>query len=306
MDIANLAVRGLKRRWGALLCGALCGCASMSRGDALSQRHKAKLDPPDPGAWAALRDDFSGPEGAVERYYSKVVESAEAVVRNRAEQRMAVEEAATMAAAAAQARADDVRRKIASTTYDPDDSPELAARKRETAMVAFDMKTAADVAATRQKVIDDARASQRYVDAAQVEADFKAARDALNVVVDEAYTDGIIRAIETLNAEYELAGNPRRNLAEKQSGYEGPYYKLDRVDRYFAKNWKGDNQAAAIENCKAALGFKKSGGDSGNFKDPRVDNVDKLCGVREGLISLLASYRGTNKPLGTAEAVSVP
>jgi hypothetical protein len=294
MDIVDPAVRALKRRWGLLLCGTLFSCAISQ--NALPRHRGANSDPTDPGAWAALRDNFPGPEGAVERYYSKVIEKAEEKARNRASQRLAVEEAASMAAVAAQAGADEVRRKIASATYDPDDSPELAARTRQAALAAFDVKTSADVAAARQKVIDDARESRRYVDEAQAEEDFKATREALDAAIDEAYTDGVVRAVEDLNAEYELAGNPRRTYAENESGYAGSYYKLDRVDRYFAENWKGENQAVAVEKCKATLGFAKGSGDGSNFKDPSVENVDKLCGIREGLIALLASYRGRNKP----------
>jgi hypothetical protein len=254
----------------------------------------ARLNPADLEGWAALGGGFLSPKGSIERYYSQVSEKALATLRGHAAQRAAVEEAANKAADEVRARADDARRKVLSGSPDPDDSPELAAEKRRALLAAFDAKTDGNVKTARQKVLDDARAAQRYVDSAQAQADLRATLDALYARVDAVYTEGITQAVEKLSAEYALAGSARRNSAETLSGYEGRYYKVERVDRYFKENWRGEMEPLAIETCKAALGFKM-GGDGGNFKDPSVENVDKICGVRDGLISLLVSYKGSNK-----------
>jgi hypothetical protein len=56
------------------------------------------------------------------------------------------------------------------------------------------------------------------------------------------------------------------------------------------------NPAPEVEACKSKLGFKIDfAGDEFRVKDPTADNVDGVCGVRDGLVSLLKSYRGTNK-----------
>jgi hypothetical protein len=267
--------------------------AGLQNDERRPEQRAVKLNPPQLEAWAAFGDGFLSPKGNIERYYSQVSEKAAATLRTQAAQRALVEEAANKAAEDVRVRADDARRKVLSDS-DPDDSPELAAEKRRTLLAAFDAKTDANVKAARQKVIDDARAAQRYIDSAQSQADLKAALDALYARVDAAYVEGISRAIEKLNAEYELPGSERRSSAETLSGYEGRYFKVERVDRYFKENWKGEMEPLAIETCKAALGFKV-GGDGGNFKDPSVENVDKICGVRDGLIALLASYKGSNK-----------
>lgn len=253
-----------------------------------------RINSADLEAWAAFGGDFAGPKGNIERYYSQVSEKAAETLRRLAAQRAATEEAAGKAAEDVRIRADAARRGITSGPADPDDSPELAAEKRRALLAAFDARTDAMVKTARQKVLDDARASQRYTDSAQAEADLKATLAALYARVDAAYTDAIAKAIDKLNAEYELPGSARRGAAEAMSGYAGRYYKVERVNRYFNENWKGDMEPLAIETCKSALGFKM-GGDGGNFKDPSVENVDKICGVREGLIALLVSYKGSNK-----------
>ena len=253
-----------------------------------------KLNPPQLEAWAAFGEGFLNPKGNIERYYSQVSEKAAATLRAQTAQRAAVEEAADKAADDVRTRAEDARRKVIAGGPDPDDSPELAAEKRRALLAAFDAKTEGNVKTARRKVIDDARAAQRYIDSSQSEADLKSTLDALYARVDAAYTEGIAQAVEKLTAEYELPGSSRRNSAETVSGYEGRYYKVERVDRYFKENWKGEMEPLAIETCKAALGFRL-GGDGGNFKDPSVENVDKICGVRDGLIALLVSYKGSNK-----------
>jgi hypothetical protein len=266
MDMTDPPVLAARRRWGLLLCGALCACAQYPVGtqsaagssdrfkldaayeaqalqeDAGAAGHRAvKLDPSDPEEpWVALGDS---PDGNVQRYYSKIAEKAAETARERTAQRAAVEEAANKAADEVKARADEERKRVGVAPPDPDDSPELVAEKRKALLAAFDVQAAADVRAARQKVVDDARRAQRYVDAAKTEADLKTTIDSLNAAIDAIYSDGIARAIQKLNAEYELAGNTRRIAAEKQSGYEGPYYKLERVDRYFKENWAGGKEA---------------------------------------------------------------
>lgn len=307
MGTIDPAVPFLKRGLGLFLCAALCvfaGAEDLSGGIGLKDDPKAaKLNPADPDAWAALGNSFVGSK-EIARYYAKVLEKAHATARAQAEQRTAIEQAADAAAEAAQSRADDARRRIAATGSDPDDTPELAADKRKTLLAALDAKTAAEAAEARRKVIDDARAAHTYVDAAKVEADLQATRETLDDEIQAAYADAISRAIEKLAADYAIAGSPRRTFAENESGYKGPYYKLERVERYFGENWKGGKLSPAIEKCTIALGFKKDS-DGGDLKDPSVDNVDKLCGVRDGLVTLLASYKGRNK-LSVLEVRSKP
>jgi hypothetical protein len=317
---------------GLLLSGALCACAdgpqlgaagtptaddhfrldAAYEAAALQESASAQSpwalspDPADPhDFWLSLGES---PDGNIERYYSKISGKAIETARAQAEQHAAVEEMANKAADAAQARADEARKAIGTAAPDPDDSAELTAERAKAMLAAFDVLTALEVKAARQKVIDDARKASRYVDSSKTDADLKTARNALNGAVDAIYSDGISQAVEKLNAEYELPGNPRRASAETQSGYEGEYYKLDRVDRYFKENWAGDNQASTTENCKSALGFHKDG-DNTVLKDPTADNVDNFCGIRQGLISLLVSYKGTKKPAeaqNTAEASGNP
>ena len=297
MATIDPAVPFLKRGLGFLLCAALCvaaGAEEPAAEDGMRDNPKAPaLGPVDPQAWSALGNDFTGSK-EIARYYAKVIEKANATARAQAAQREAIEQAANAAAEGAQSRADDERRRIAATGTDPDDSPEVAAEKRKTMLAALDTKVAGDAAEARRRIIDDARAAHTYVDAAKVEADLQATRDALNAEIKAAYGDAITRAVDKLNADYEMSGSPRRVFAENESGYKGPYYKLERVERYFGENWKGGKLLPSVDKCTLALGFKKDG-DSADFKDPSVDNVDKLCGVRDGLVSLLASYKGRNK-----------
>lgn len=287
----------LKAGLGVFMCAALCAAAAAEeRGDDTGMRENPKapvLGPVDPHAWTAVGNEFTGSQ-EIARYYAKVIEKANATARALTAQRESIEQAANAAADAARSRADDERAKIAAIGADPDDSPELVAQRRKTLAAQLDAKIADQAAEARRKIIDDSRASHSYVDAAKIAADLQSTRDALNAEIKGVYADGISRAIDRLNAEYETAGSPRRTFAENESGYKGPYYKLERVERYFGENWKGGKLQPSIEKCTLALGFKTDG-DSADFKDPTVDNVDKLCGVRDGLVGLLASYKGSNK-----------
>jgi hypothetical protein len=287
----------LRAGTGVFLCAALCVAAGADdRADEQGMRDNPKapvLGPVDPQAWSAIGNEFTGSK-EISRYYAKVIEKANATARAQAAQRAAVEQAAQAASEAALARADDERRRIAATGSDPDDSPEVAAEKRKAMVTALDARVAAAAAEARRKIIDDARTAHSYVDATKVEADLQSTRDALNAEIKTVYAEGIARALDKLNADYETAGSPRRLFAENESGYKGPYYKLERVERFFGENWKGVKLLPGLEKCTLSLGFKKDG-DSADFKDPTVDNVDKLCGVRDGLVSLLASYKGRNK-----------
>lgn len=293
-------MRALKAGLGVFLCGALCAAAGAAdRGDDTGMTAPPKapaLGPVDPHAWRAIGADYTGTQD-IARYYAKVIEKANATARALTAQREAVEQAANAAADAARSKADDERRKIAAIGSDPDDSPEVVAERRKALSAELDAKIADQAAEARRKIIDDARASHMYVDAAKIEADLQSTRDALNAEIKTAYSDGITRAIDKLNADYETPGSQRRVYAENESGYKGPYYKLERVERYFGENWKGGKLLPSVEKCTLALGFKPDG-DSADFKDPTEDNVDKLCGVRDGLVSLLASYKGRNKVPG--------
>jgi hypothetical protein len=288
----------LKAGLGVFMCAALCSVAAVAeeRGDDTGMRDAPKppaLGPVDPHAWSPIGNEFTGSKD-ISRYYNRVLEKANETARTLTAQREAVEQAANAAAEAASARADDERRKIAAIGSDPDDSPEVVAQRRKALSAALDAKVADQAAEARRKIIDDARASHTYVDAAKIEADLQSTRDALNAELKTIYSEAITRAVDKLNADYETAGSQRRVYAENESGYKGPYYKLERVERYFGENWKGGKLLPNVEKCTLALGFKKDG-DSADFKDPTVDNVDKLCGVRDGLVALLASYKGRNK-----------
>lgn len=282
---------------GVFICAAPGAAAgSTERGDDTGMPETSTapaLGPVDPHAWTAIGNEYTGSQ-EISRYYAKALEKANATARTLTAQREAVEQAANAAADAARSRADDERRRIAAIGTDPDDSPELIAERRKAMSASLDAKIADQAAEARRKIIDDARASHTYVDAARIEADLQSTRDALNAEMRTAYADGIARAIDKLNADYETAGSQRRVYAENESGYKGPYYKLERVERYFGENWKGAKLGPSVEKCTLSLGFKPEG-DSADFKDPTEDNVDKLCGVRDGLVTLLASYKGRNK-----------
>lgn len=290
-------MRTAKAVLGVFMCAALCAAAGAEeRGDDTGMRDNPKapvLGPVDPHAWSAIGNEFNGSQ-EIARYYEKAIEKANATARALTAQRESIEQAANAAADAARSRAEDERAKIAAIGSDPDDSPELVAERRKSMAAALDAKIAAQADEARRKIIDDSRASHSYVDATKIAADLQSTRDALNAEIKGVYADGIARAIDKLNAEYERAGSPRRTYAENESGYKGPYYKLERVERYFGENWKGGKLQPNIEKCTIALGFRPNA-DSADFKDPTADNVDKLCGVRDGLVTLLASYKGSNK-----------
>jgi hypothetical protein len=233
---------------------------------------------------------------SVDRYASKFNADLAATASSQADHRIVTETAANDAADAAAARSAAAREQLAAAPSDPDDSPAVATAKRNAALAAFDTKAALDVKAAHDGVI---AADTSYVPAAKAAADLAAKRQALNDTLDAAYSDGISRSVDTLNAEYKRDGSSQRKYAEKKSGYEGQYYKPERVDLYFTTNWGPAVRPAAIASCKIALGFTKDG-KSGDFKDWGVDNVDKNCGLkpkvglRDSLAAMLASYKGSN------------
>jgi hypothetical protein len=295
MNIDHPLVSVPRRSLLLLMCAALGACASAPPRPQAGGPAASRSPSRGPADQAESPTIFGAvPDGGLQRLYSRIYDKAAEAARLQFEQRAFVQEAADQAADAVQVRADDERKRIGTGEADPDDSAELAAENRRSLLAAFDAQTAADIKAARQRVIDDARRAQRYVEPAKSEADLQAALDALHAEIDAVYSNGIPRAVEKLKAEYELPDNPRRVSAEKRSGYTGEFYRLDRVERYFKETWAGDRRAATIENCKAALGFKKEGV-SVDLKDPTADNVDELCGVREGLVALLSSYRGSKK-----------
>lgn len=237
------------------------------------------------------------PKGNVERYYSKVNEASADEAHARLARRTETESAANDAAEAEQARQEAARSQLVAAPSDPDDAPDVAKAKKAAALADFDAKAKAAIQAAHDGVI---KADKSYVPADKALADRKEELDRLNKAVDAAYADGINKAVDSLNAAYKTAGSKQYAEAAKKSGYDTFYgQKLARVDAYFAQNWKGQVQAAAVEKCKASLGFKKDGDGSG-FKDPSPDNVDKLCGVHDGLIASLAAFRGSNKTMPAA------
>lgn len=165
-----------------------------------------------------------------------------------------------------------------------------------------------------KKASDDFKAAHKddYESEAAAGKAREASAAALNDTLDAVYASGIAQAVDGpknspqsgLVGLYKTPNTDQRRHAERKSGYgvvDGvDYYDKyvvqgGRVEAYFAANWGGDKRAAAIESCKAALGFKK-GGDSGNFKDPSVENVDKYCGIRDGLPAFLATFKGKQLP----------
>ena len=251
--------------------------------------------------------NFLNPKGSVSRYASKANTDSAATAQHQAEQRTQTESAANDAADAAQARLEAEHSRLAAAPFDPEDSPAVATAKRARDLAAFDAKAALDIKAAHDKVI---AADTRYVPSAKAAADLAARRQALNDTVDAAYSDGITRAVASLNALYKAPTSAQRSYAEDKSGYKGEFYvkyainpvngqPAGRVDTFFTTKWAGPQSPVAIASCKTALGFKKDG-DSGDFKDPSVDNVDKKCGVRDGLVALLVSYKGSNKNLPPA------
>jgi hypothetical protein len=180
---------------------------------------------------------------------------------------------------------------------------------KDAALAAYDAETKQRAS----KATADFKASHKDDYAAEASAG-KAREDSvasLNETIDAAYSSGISQAIDGpknapqngLIGLYKTADTDQRRYAESKSGYTGAYYdqyavQKGRVDSYFTANWGGDKRAGAVEACKAALGFKK-GGDSGNFKDPSVENVDKYCGPRDpktGIAPFLASFKGKQMP----------
>ena len=158
-----------------------------------------------------------------------------------------------------------------------------------------------------------------YVSAEDGDKIIAAKRKATNDKLDAAYSATIAASVKSLNDLYKASDSDQRSYAERKSGYKGQWYDkyainppnppidgqpYGRVDLYFTQSWKG---AAAVDKCKAALGFKADG-DSSKFKDPNTENVDKVCGVRDGLVALLVSFKGKQqpaKPVDTAAAAVV-
>lgn len=205
-------------------------------------------------------------------------------------------------AAAGKARADIAA--IHKAPQDPDLSKEEADRLVGEQVAAREKAAAAEAAAIRKATADakaarDAAAAAALKEAQAKEAAALAAKTAklkaLDETVDKAYTDGIARSETNLHGAYKKPGDDRRNAAEKASGYSGPYYRTERVDKYFTDVWEGDKLAGRTAWCKTKLGFKMPVGTGEDFKDPSVDNVDGLCEVRNGLVGLLNSYRGSVK-----------
>ena len=232
-------------------------------------------------------------KGSVDRYYSKINKAAADEAHNRASRRSDTESAANDAAGSEQARQEAARSQLAAAPSDPDDSATVAAAKRTAALQTFDAKAKTAIQAAHDGVI---ASDKSYVPADKAGAELKAKQAELNATVDAAYTDGINKAVDKLNAAYKTPETKQRSEAEKKSGYEGAFYKVERVDAYFADNWKGAAQGPAVVKCKASLGFDIKGV-GGKFKDPSPQNIDKSCGVHDGLIMMLASYKGSNKTL---------
>jgi hypothetical protein len=291
----------------------------------------AKAPPPEPSAWDALVKAtpsagffgfFSSAETA-ERYVSHQNESAAAIASDAARARNGKEaelnrnaaaaqraadaqKARDLADAAAKAKADEDR--IRRTPMDPDLSAAEAARIQNEQIAAREKaaaerkaaieKAAADAKAQRAK--DEAAALKAAQDAAaKAKAESDAKLKALDDTVNKAYDDGIAKAEAALHLDYKKPGSDRRDAAERESGYTGSFYRLERVDKYFGDNWEGASLPKAAAACKTKLGFKMPVGNGAGFKDPSADNVDGMCGVHGGLVGYLSSFRGSVKGAAT-------
>lgn len=142
-----------------------------------------------------------------------------------------------------------------------------------------------------------------YLTADEGKAALDAQRKKDEETLDAAYSAGIAQSIQSLNGLYKAAKSDQRSYAEDHTSYKGQWYDKyaiqgGRVDLYFAQSWK---DASAVEKCKAALGFK-AGGDGSRFEDPGVENVDNICGVRDGVVKLLQSYYQNRKATGSTAA----
>ncbi len=217
-----------------------------------------------------------------------------------AEQQAQSDEQRRVAAATAKAKADEDG--IRQAPQDPDLSAAEAARVQKEAIAAREAAAAAELAKIRKDAADakaardaqakkDLEAAQAAAAAAKTAADAKA--KALDETVGKAYDDGIAKSEAQLHTAYKTPGDDRRDKAEELSGYSGKFYRVERVDKYFADKWEGDKLPAATAACKTQLGFKLPVASGAGFKDPSVDNVDGICGVRDGLVAALKSYRGT-------------
>lgn len=214
-----------------------------------------------------------------------------------------------VAAAAAKAKRDEEG--IRQAPQDPDLSPAEAERRQKEAIAAREKASAEEQAKIRAdaaaaKAARDAEAAKTLKAAqdaaAKAEAEASAKRKALDETVNKAYDDGVVKAEAELHGAYKKPGDDRRSAAEKLSGYTGQFYRVERVDKFFADAWEGDKLPAATAACKTKLGFKMPVNSGEGFKDPNADNVDGYCGVRTGLVAHLNSYRGSVKPPAPAAA----
>ncbi|MFI5347098.1 MAG: hypothetical protein ACHQ51_12055 [Elusimicrobiota bacterium] len=217
-----------------------------------------------------------------------------------ADRRAKADEERRVAAAAAKAKTDEEN--LRQAPQDPDLSAAEAARvqkeqiaAREKAAVEEQAKIRAEAA--KAKAARDAEAAKALAAAQKAAAEAQAAADAkskaLDATVGKAYDDGIAKSEAQLHTAYKTKDDARRSAAEKLSGYTGQFYRVERVDKFFTSAWEGDKLPAATAACKTQLGFKLPVANGSGFKDPSADNVDGYCGVRDGLVALLKSYRGS-------------
>lgn len=255
-----------------------------------------KTDPPPPPAksvWSEITDNTSsgflglGGGSTVQRYG----EQRDAELTARADQDGSHRDAFELRKNDEWRRINDGYKRqedaVRSKPRDPDLS--AAARKvivdKELADLDAKRKADQDAAETRLKKELD------YRTAAETDAYLAAERAKLDAKIAAGLTAGIEQAVVQLQADYKVAGGERRRKAEKESGYAGEFYRTERVDLYFKDRWQGAPHDAAVQACRASLGFKEKALGQG-ASDPSAKNVDEKCGVHKGLVDYLASWRG--------------
>ena len=267
------------------------------------------LDPTTPfGKIATSKDANCGSpadlgKGTMERYSTKkrAALAAEAGANSRRRQALqaeldvklsVIENACRQKEAAIMARPRDP---------DDDDNADKARRAQEVVQLRKDCDAQGDAA--QAAVLASAK---EVLSTKDEDARLKKGQARLDEDIDAAFSDGIVQSVDELRKAYKEPGSSRRRAAESASGYSGSYYRIDRVDRYFDTEWDGAKLKPSIEDCKKKLGFEK--GKFSGYKDPSADNLDKseLCGVRDGLVKHLKSYRGTVSVPGDAAAVTKP
>jgi hypothetical protein len=246
--------------------------------------------PPPKTTWKQISDAapwcaFCGGREDAERYLSEQRAADAEAASARQRQRDALQRSADLVK---KRTYDACQVKVAAINngaYSPDYKPETVAKLKADQITALNCPAQAD-AAFAAFVKDHPISTNEQLDAAK-----KAKFDELDRQMDEAYSDGVTTTAGALNADYKNARSGRRRAVEDATGYKGQFYDPSRVDAYFRVYWAGDKLPASVTTCKAALGFKMGSLDGKGFKDPSMDNVDGVCGVRDDNSSKPKSLR---------------